>query len=152
MTDGKNFYSVLHVSPESNDRELKVAYRKLALQFHPDKNLQNKIDAEEKFKVVCKAYYTLSNPEKRMMYDLFGDPEEAASEVYNTQDPDIDIFFKFDNVSDSYSNLYENTKRKRRKRSRSREKHNQDDFETAFYKGFEEGSKFFTKKNSKMQR
>ena len=151
MTDKINFYSVLRVSPDSNDRELKVAYRKLALQFHPDKNIKNKPEAEERFKEVCKAYYTLSNPEKRMMYDLFGDTEEEASQIYNTQDSDLDFIFKFDNVSDSSSKLYENPRRKRRGRSRSREKQSQDDFEKIFYKIFEEGAKFVNSQKSRMK-
>ncbi|XP_041825072.1 dnaJ homolog subfamily B member 5 [Melanotaenia boesemani] len=68
---GKDFYKVLGVSPESNEDEIKKAYRKMALKFHPDKN--SDADAEEKFKEIAEAYEVLNDPKKRSIYDQFGE-------------------------------------------------------------------------------
>ncbi len=67
----KEYYEVLGVSKTATKDEIKKAYRKLALQFHPDKNPDNK-DAEEHFKEVNEAYEVLSNDDKRRRYDQFG--------------------------------------------------------------------------------
>lgn len=67
----KDFYATLGVAREATPDELKKAYRKLAVQFHPDKNPGNK-EAEEKFKEITEAYEILSDPDKRQRYDQFG--------------------------------------------------------------------------------
>ena len=67
----REYYEVLGVSKTATKDEIKKAYRKLALQFHPDKNPDNK-DAEEHFKEVNEAYEVLSNDDKRRRYDQFG--------------------------------------------------------------------------------
>ncbi|WP_413943703.1 DnaJ C-terminal domain-containing protein [Bdellovibrio sp. HCB-162] len=67
----KDFYSILGVSRTATADEIKKAYRKLAMQFHPDKNPGDK-KAEEKFKEISEAYDTLSDTKKREMYDQFG--------------------------------------------------------------------------------
>ena len=67
----KNYYSVLGVSKNATERELKSAFRKLALKYHPDKNSGNKT-AENKFKEINEAYNVLSDSEKRKMYDRLG--------------------------------------------------------------------------------
>lgn len=66
-----DFYEVLSVSRDANDQELKSSYRKLAMQYHPDRNPDNPA-AEEKFKACSEAYGVLSDPEKRAAYDRFG--------------------------------------------------------------------------------
>ena len=68
----RDYYEVLGVNKNATDEELKKAYRKLAKQYHPDANPDNKAEAEAKFKEVNEAYETLSNPQKRQMYDQFG--------------------------------------------------------------------------------
>ncbi|WP_341658618.1 DnaJ C-terminal domain-containing protein [Blattabacterium cuenoti] len=68
----KDYYEVLGVSRNASPEEIKKAYRKLAIKYHPDKNLDNKKKAEEKFKEAAEAYEVLSNPEKRQRYDKFG--------------------------------------------------------------------------------
>lgn len=67
----KDYYKVLGVTKNSTESEIKKAYRKLALKYHPDKNPDNK-SAEDKFKEVAEAYDVLGNKEKRAKYDKFG--------------------------------------------------------------------------------
>ena len=66
-----DYYDILGVSKNASDGEIKKAYRKLALKYHPDKNKGNK-QAEEKFKQISEAYAVLSDAEKRKQYDTFG--------------------------------------------------------------------------------
>jgi len=70
MTSKRDYYDVLGVKKDSSDSELKSAYRKLALKWHPDKNKES--GAEAKFKEINEAYEILSNKEKRAKYDQFG--------------------------------------------------------------------------------
>ncbi len=67
----RDYYDILGVSKSATQEELKKAYRKLAVKYHPDKNPDNK-EAEGKFKEAAEAYSALSNPEKRQRYDQFG--------------------------------------------------------------------------------
>lgn len=67
----KNFYDVLRVQKTATQDEIKKAYRKLAMQYHPDRNKGN-ADAEKNFKEINEAYETLSDEHKRKNYDMFG--------------------------------------------------------------------------------
>ena len=67
----RDFYEILGVSKSATPEEIKKAYRKVAIQFHPDKNQGNK-ESEEKFKEAAEAYEILSDPDKRAQYDRFG--------------------------------------------------------------------------------
>ena len=72
MAGKRDYYEVLGVNKNATDEELKKAYRKLAKKYHPDANPDNKEEAEAKFKEVNEAYETLSDAQKRKMYDQFG--------------------------------------------------------------------------------
>src|SRR5215203_2869639 len=71
MSTKRDFYEILGVGKTATPEEIKKAYRKVAIQFHPDKNPDNK-DAEEKFKEAAEAYEVLSDADKRARYDRYG--------------------------------------------------------------------------------
>lgn len=71
MAEKRDYYEVLEVTKTATVEEIKKAYRKKAIQYHPDKNPGDK-EAEEKFKEAAEAYDVLSNPDKRARYDQFG--------------------------------------------------------------------------------
>ena len=71
MSGKRDYYEVLGISKNADEGEIKKAYRKLALKYHPDKN-QGDADAEDKFKEAAEAYEVLSNSEKKAQYDRFG--------------------------------------------------------------------------------
>src|SRR5690554_2844823 len=71
MSEKRDYYEILGVERSASEGEIKKAYRKLALKYHPDKNPGDKA-AEEKFKEAAEAYEVLSNAEKRQRYDQFG--------------------------------------------------------------------------------
>lgn len=68
---GKDYYKILGIAKGAKDDEIKKAYRKMALRYHPDKN--KTIGAEEKFKEVAEAYEVLSDKKKRDIYDKYGE-------------------------------------------------------------------------------
>ncbi len=78
-----NYYETLGVAKTASDADIKKAFRKLALQYHPDRNPDNK-EAEEKFKQVNEAYAVLSDKSKRQQYDQFGD--SRFHQQYSTED------------------------------------------------------------------
>ena len=77
----QDYYEVLGVSRDASDEDIKKAYRRLAMKYHPDRNNGDKA-AEEKFKQVGEAYAVLSDPQKKAAYDRFGkagvDPSAAG--------------------------------------------------------------------------
>ncbi len=71
MADKRDYYEVLGVPKDADKAQLKAAYKKLAIKYHPDKNPGNK-EAEDKFKEAAEAYDVLNDPQKRQQYDQFG--------------------------------------------------------------------------------
>lgn len=68
----RDYYEILGISRDASPQEIKKAYRRLAIKYHPDRNPDNSKEAEEKFKEVSEAYKILSDPEKRQIYDQYG--------------------------------------------------------------------------------
>jgi molecular chaperone DnaJ len=94
----RDYYEILGVSKNADKNEIKKAYRKIALQYHPDKNPGDK-EAEEKFKEAAEAYEILSNDEKKEKYDRYGHSAFEGSNGFNgggmTMD---DIFSHFGDI------------------------------------------------------
>ncbi|TMW90222.1 hypothetical protein EJD97_016040 [Solanum chilense] len=76
---GVDYYNVLNVGKTATEDDLKKAYRKLAMKWHPDKNPNNKKEAEAQFKEISEAYEILSDPDKRQVFDQYG--EEGLKEM-----------------------------------------------------------------------
>jgi molecular chaperone DnaJ len=94
MAEKRDYYEVLGVSRNASKDDIKDAYRKLAMQYHPDRNKAP--DAEEKFKDISEAYAVLSDDEKRQQYDVLGHP--GFDQRYSTDDifrgADFDPIFR----------------------------------------------------------
>ena len=86
---GKDYYNILEVQKSASPEEIKKAYRKLALKYHPDRNKGDK-SAEARFKSISEAYAVLSDPEKKKQYDMFG------AEGFQNKFSQEDIFRGFD--------------------------------------------------------
>jgi len=80
----KDFYEILGVSRTATDEEIKRAYKKLALKWHPDKNQNNKEEAEQKFKEISEAYAILSDKQKKARYNQFGDSDFDMEGMHDT--------------------------------------------------------------------
>jgi molecular chaperone DnaJ len=98
MSTKRDYYEVLGLSKGATAEEIKKAYRKVAIQFHPDKNPGNK-ESEEKFKEAAEAYEVLSSPEKRAQYDRFGHARSGGGGGYSGHDMNMeDIFSQFGDI------------------------------------------------------
>lgn len=83
-----NYYEILGISKNASEDEIKKAYRKLAIKWHPDKNPTNKEESEEKFKIISEAYSVLSDKEQKIVYDAEsdGNGEKFTFRTVNPQD------------------------------------------------------------------
>ncbi len=93
MAAKRDYYEVLGVSREASDEEIKRAYRKLAMQYHPDRNVGD-ADAEVKFKEAAEAFEVLRDPDKRQRYNRFGHAglEGAGMPHFNSAEDIMDVF------------------------------------------------------------
>ena len=91
----RDYYEVLGLDRGADEGDLKKAYRRLAMKYHPDRNSDDP-DAEEKFKEASEAYEILTNPEKRQAYDQFGhagvDPSQGGAGGFGFEGNFGDIF------------------------------------------------------------
>eukprot|EP00074_Homo_sapiens_P000955 NP_001001394.1 dnaJ homolog subfamily B member 3 [Homo sapiens] len=109
-----DYYEVLDVPRQASSEAIKKAYRKLALKWHPDKNPENKEEAERRFKQVAEAYEVLSDAKKRDIYDRYGEAgaeggctggrpfEDPFEYVFSFRDP-ADVFREFFGGQDPFS-------------------------------------------------
>ena len=93
----RDYYEVLGVSKNANEKEIKQAYRKLAIKYHPDRNPGNEA-AEDKFKEAAEAYEVLSNREKRSRYDQFGHQGMSGNRGFGGGMNMEDIFDQFGDI------------------------------------------------------
>ena len=109
MSSKRDYYEILGVGKNATDEEIKKAFRKLALEFHPDRNKSK--GAEDKFKEINEAYQVLSDAEKRKSYDQFGHDGIKA----NFQDFDFQNFGGFGDIFDAFFGGSQSSSRPRRK-------------------------------------
>ncbi len=103
----RDYYEILGVSRSASKDDLKKAYRKLAMQYHPDRNPGNK-EAEEKFKEAAEAYEILNNDEKRARYDRYGHEGVRGSGFGSQGFSDInDIFSHFSDIFGGGSSIFD---------------------------------------------
>ena len=94
------YYEILEISREAPLEEIRTAYRRLALKYHPDKNPGDKV-AEDRFKKISEAYQVLADSEKRQLYDLYGDAGLAGLDLSGFDD----IFSSFGEAFEDFFNF-----------------------------------------------
>lgn len=114
MTTKRDLYEVLGVSRDASQDEIKKAYRKLAIQYHPDKNPNDKA-AEERFKEIAEAYAILSDQDKRARYDRFGHSATSGAGDFGGFSNIEDIFSAFGDIfGGGFGDIFGGGSRRRR--------------------------------------
>ena len=103
MAEKRDYYEVLGVDKSATPDEMKKAYRKLALKYHPDRNPGDK-EAEEKFKEAAEAYDVLSNPDKKARYDQFGHAGMSGAGGFGGAGMSMDDIFS--HFGDIFSDMF----------------------------------------------
>lgn len=112
----RDFYEILGVSKSASLNEIKAAYRKLALKYHPDRNPGNK-EAEEKFKEAAEAYEVLSDAKKRQQYDQFGHAGMGGMGGMGGGPHGMNMEDIFENFSDIFGEMFSQAGGRRRKKT-----------------------------------
>ncbi|MGG7048757.1 MULTISPECIES: molecular chaperone DnaJ [unclassified Campylobacter] len=110
----RSYYEILEVGKNASADDLKKAYRKLALKYHPDRNQGDK-DAEEKFKAVNEAYQVLSDPQKRETYDRYGKDGLNGAGGFGGFSADFDINDIFESFFGGFGGASGSSKRRTRR-------------------------------------
>lgn len=146
------YYEILGVAKDSTEEDIKKAYRKLALRWHPDKNPEERDSAEARFKEISEAYEVLSNKEKRDIYDRYGkeglNPQGAGRQdfgasgvrvhVFRSPDDIFREFFGFDPFQDFFSSHFETAFDPEPQRRRRSNRRGRNSTHNHFYSDFDE--------------
>ena len=104
--NNQDLYKVLGVSKDADEATIKKSYRKMALKYHPDRNKDNKEEAEARFKEISKAYEVLSDKSKRKLYDSFGMDAVNNGASSNMGENPFDIFGNIFSQSNGFDNVF----------------------------------------------
>jgi DnaJ-class molecular chaperone len=96
--EDRDYYMILEVSRDATEEEIKRSYRRMAMQYHPDRNPSNK-EAEEKFKIASEAYEVLRDPQKREIYDHYG--------IEGLKGTGFTGFRGFDDIFSAFGDIFE---------------------------------------------
>jgi molecular chaperone DnaJ len=119
LNQKRDYYEVLGVSPNAGEQELKSAYRRLALQHHPDRNPGSKEASEERFKEITEAYSVLADPQKRAAYDRYGHAAFSTGSGGYSPDFNSTIFSDFEDLFGEFFGFGDVFGRGRTQRSRA---------------------------------
>jgi molecular chaperone DnaJ len=120
MTTKRDLYEVLGISRNASQEEIKKAYRRLAIQYHPDKNPGDKT-SEEKFKEIAEAYAILSDPNKKARYDRFGHTSTSGAGDFSGFSNIEDIFSAFGDIFGGFGDIFgSSTRYSRNRQTRNR--------------------------------
>jgi len=103
MAENKDYYKILGVNRNATQKEIKSAYRKLAMKYHPDRNPDNKKAAEDRFKEISEAYEVLSDEKKRKLYDQYG--YEAMKQSFGNNGFNWSNFTHYQDLEDIFGDF-----------------------------------------------
>ena len=112
----RDYYEVLGVSKNASADDIKRAYRRMAMKYHPDKNPGNK-EAEEKFKQCAEAYEVLSDPEKRQRYNQFGHDGLRGAGMHDFSRMNVEDIFSIFNLDDMFGDIFGTRSRRTARRA-----------------------------------
>lgn len=107
---GKDYYAILDIPRDATEAQIKKAYKRKAMEHHPDRNINNQEEAEIKFKEVAEAYEVLNDPQKRSIYDRYGEDglKNAPNSNYHYRPTNADDIFKSFFGTSNFDDLFSN--------------------------------------------